>query len=387
MKLLTVFLKTWREMRRDPLMLGLSLAFAPVFVLLYWIMTAGGSTSYTVLVINQDQGAQLANGSELAAGQGAIQAISDVRYADGKPLLKVRLLDDPTQIDNILRNREAVAFVRLPEDFSQTVLALRSGDRTASPRVRFGGDLTNPYYTLGATLSLGAVESYVAQISGQPSLLQYSEEPLGGSAARTEFETYVPGQFVFAVILLIFLAAMTVAREVESGTLRRLRLSCMNSFHLLGGITAALVLIGVIAMLLAFGTAVAVGFRSQGPLWVAILIAAVTSLAVIGAGMIVACFSRSVAQAFVIANFPLGVLMAFSGVMFPMPKVPLFNLGPYTVSLYDFLPTTHAVTALSKILTLGAGFSEVVYELTALVILSGLYFAVGVWLFQKRHLR
>jgi len=62
MKLWTVFVKTWREMGRDWWALGLTLAFSPVFVLLYWIFTQGGSTSYTVLALNQDQGWRTANG-------------------------------------------------------------------------------------------------------------------------------------------------------------------------------------------------------------------------------------------------------------------------------------------------------------------------------------
>ena len=139
-------------------------------------------------------------------------------------------------------------------------------------------------------------------------------------------EIYVPGLLIFAVILLIFLASMTVAKEIEAGTLRRLQITPMSSFDLLGGITAALVLVGVIAILLSFLTAILLGFRSQGPLWVAILIGAITSLSVIGTGMIVACFSNTVSQAFVIANFPLGLYMFFSGAIFPIPKVTILTL-------------------------------------------------------------
>ena len=59
MRLWTVFLKTWREMTRDWWALGLTLAFSPLFVFAYWAFTQGSSTSYTVLIINQDQGASI----------------------------------------------------------------------------------------------------------------------------------------------------------------------------------------------------------------------------------------------------------------------------------------------------------------------------------------
>ena len=82
----------------------------------------------------------------------------------------------------------------------------------------------------------------------------------------------------------------------------------------------------------------------------------------------------------------LGLLMFFTGVIFPIPKVKLFNLGEQVVSLYDLLPPTHAVAAFSKIFTLGVGLRDVVYEMVSLLVLSLVYFALGVWLFQRRQM-
>jgi ABC-2 type transport system permease protein len=108
---------------------------------------------------------------------------------------------------------------------------------------------------------------------------------------------------------------------------------------------------------------------------------------VIGLGMVVASFSRTVSQAFIVANFPMAMMMFFSGVIYPLPKVILFKVGERVIGLYDILPPTHAVAALNKVLTLGAGLGEINYELSALTILSVLYFAIGVVLFRQFHLR
>ena len=57
MRLWKIFQKSAREQKRDLLVLMLSLAFAPLFVFLYWLITgAGGSTLYGLLVINHDSG-------------------------------------------------------------------------------------------------------------------------------------------------------------------------------------------------------------------------------------------------------------------------------------------------------------------------------------------
>lgn len=218
-----VFRKTLREMSRDRWMLGLTLAFAPFFVFLYWIWFQGGSTTYKVIVINQDRGARLVDGSTFNGGEEVAAAIDAITYADGAPLLQAVPAASQAEAEAILRDQGATAFLLVPGDFSETILALRMGDRSVTTQITFGGDLSNTYYMIGANLALTAADGYVQQASGQKPLINYVEAPLGASAARTEFETYVPGTLVFAAILLIFLASMTVAREIETGGLRRLQ--------------------------------------------------------------------------------------------------------------------------------------------------------------------
>lgn len=54
-----IFEKTLREQLRSPWELALTLLTPPAFVLLYWLFFgSGGSTSYTLLALNQDRGAQ-----------------------------------------------------------------------------------------------------------------------------------------------------------------------------------------------------------------------------------------------------------------------------------------------------------------------------------------
>lgn len=381
MRMLSVFIKSLREQVRGIWMLLLTLIIASFFVILYWLVTGGGSTTYGVLVINNDAG------FDLAGGEQAIKAIQEMAYANGQPILKVIRATDRAAAEEKLRNREAAALIIFPYDFSRALLSSRQAGTPISTSVIFAGDLTNPYYTMVSVMAITAVDNYVQAVIGQPRLVDFKEEPLGASAARTEFETYVPALLILSVVMLIFQVAMTVAREVEGGTLRRLQLTRMTSFDLLAGISATQVLIGIASVVLTFLTAVALGFHSQGPLWAAILVGAMTSLSIVGVGLLVACFSRTVSEAFIYANFPLILLMFFTGAVFPIPPIPLFTIGGHTIALFDFLPPTHAVVALNKVLTLGAGITDVIYELTALFLLSVMYFAAGAWLFKRIHLK
>jgi len=387
MRLLSVFRKSLLEQRRDLVMLVLTFFFAPFLLMVYAAFFSNTSTTYGVLVINQDEGALLPDGTQSRSGQDLMAQLAKQAYPDGKPLLNVRAVADQASAEALLRNHEGTMFLLIPPDFSRTLSRLRSGDRSVSTGVTFGGDLTTSVYPVCSALTLSAVDAYVQQMTGQEPLIRYTEKALGGSGQLREVDYYVPGVLIFAVILLIFLAAMTVAREVESGTLRRLQITRMSALEYLGGTTLALALIGTINVVITFAVALALGFHSTGPLWVAALVGALTSLSIIGIGMLIACFSKTVSQAFIIANFPLGLLMFFTGAMFPIPAIPVLTVFGHTINMFDFLPPTHAVNALNKILTLGAGLGDIGWELAMLTALSVLYLGVGVWLFRRMHLR
>jgi ABC-2 type transport system permease protein len=316
-----------------------------------------------------------------------IEALLVVTYADGQPILEIELVDDQTKAQAKLQDRKKEVLLIIPETFSETILAFQKGKEVEPVVVTFIGDLTNPYYSIAAVMANAGFESYVQFITAEERPILVDEIPLGDSGGRTEFEIYVPGMLLFAIVVLVFQASMVIAYEVESGTLKRLIITKVTTFELLGGISSSVIVIGVINLLLAISTAVALGFTSHGPLWVAILVGVITTVSVIGVGLMIAAYSKTVSQAFIIANFPLMLFMFFTGVAFPIPAVPLFTIGNHTYGLYDILPPTHAVVALNKVMSLGAGLNEVAFELVALVILSVFYFALGVWFFKRNHMK
>jgi len=388
MRIWSVLRKCAREQKRDLWVLGLSLAFAPLFVFIYWMFTGGNvTTSYGVLVINQDVGTTFSDGTTLNAGKEAITAMQELIFKDGSPILRLKSLTDRTEGETGLRDRDAALLVIIPPDFSQVIAKTQREQLTQTTAVEFIGDLTNPYYTVAAVMAMTAIDNYAVSMTGEQRAIGLIETPLGDSAARTEFEIYIPGLFVLAVIMMMFQAAMMVARDIESGTLQRLKITRLTAFEYLSGTTIWLVLIAIAEVLISFATAVAFGFRSQGGLWIAILVGIITSLSIIGVGMIVASFSKTVSQAFVIANFPFGFFMFLSGAAFPVPMGTLFTIAGREISIVDVLPPTHAVSALSKVFTLGVGLEGVFYELSALSVLSVIYFGIGVWLFQRMHLK
>lgn len=378
MKILKIFWKSLKEQARDSVTLGLSLIIGSFFVLLYWLMIPSGSTTYGVMVQNLDRGPR---------GMEAINLLETLAYPSGDPLLDVFIVDNQQRAEELLKDRDAEVLLIIPENFSITLQAAAEDVILTPAEVTLIGDLTNPYYAVGAVMAGSVIDEYVQIHTGEIRPIQFSEIALGTSAGRSEFDLYIPGILIVSVVMLVFIVSMTITHEVEAGTLRRLQMTSMKASELLIGISLPTILLGIVSLLLTLIVAIALGFTSQGSILAALLIGGITAIAVVGIGLIVAAFSKSVSQAFIIANFPLIFFMFFSGAVYPIPRIILFQAAGINISLYDVLPPTHAVMALNKILTLGSGLSDVLYELVSLLILSLLYYLLGIWLFQRRHLR
>lgn len=209
--------KAMREVRREPVMVALTLVFAPALVLLYLMVFPETAPSYGVVVVDTDQGATADDGAPVAAGDDVTAALRSLVDADGKAVLTVRTAGSADAAREMVTDGDAEAILVLPADFSARVVAL-SNDADAGPvRYTLTGDLTSATYLVTAVLADSAMQGAVAELTGRSAPVQVTEEPLGGSGTRSEFEIYVPGLIVFSVIMGVFLAAMLVAREFESG--------------------------------------------------------------------------------------------------------------------------------------------------------------------------
>ena len=378
MKILKISWKSFKEQARDFVTLGLSLMIGPFFVLLYWLMIPSGSTTYGVMVENLDRGPQGAN---------AVQVLEELSYPSGDPLLDISPVTDRNQAESLLRDRDAEVLLIIPEDFSDTLLFVSRGEDTQPANITLVGDLTNPYYAVGAVMAGSVLDEFVQVQTGELRSIQYNEIALGASAARSEFDLYIPGILIVSVVMLVFIVSMTITYEVEAGTIRRLQMTAMKTSDLLIGLSLPTVLLGIISLLFTLLIAIALGFQSQGSIFLVLLIGGITAIAVVGIGLIVAAYSKTVSQAFIIANFPLIFFMFFSGGVYPIPRILIGQIAGINISIYDIIPPTHAVVALNKILTLGSGIDEVLYELISLVMLSLIYYGIGIWLFKRRHMQ
>jgi ABC-2 type transport system permease protein len=355
---------------RDYWALLLTILSAPFFIFVYFLLTGGGSTSYSINYLYEDTGSA-------DFKKQFVQELSSVQYANGKSVLNLKEIEDTASVKALIKNRKVDVLVVIPQAFTDS---LKNG---GTPDFFIYGDASNPKYSIGIIFTITGIESLIKSYSGNKPLYTFQEKLMGNSQAKSEFDIYVPGIFVFSIIMLLLSASLAIIRDVEDKTMIRLKLTKMTVFEYLTANTIVQWMIGVLSFGLTYWLAVLLGFNSQGSAQLVLLICSLAILSIIAVCLILVAFCKNATSVMIVGNFPLFILMFFTGSMIPLPRNEIIA----GFALNDLLPPTHAVIALNKIFTFGAGFREISHEVIMLIVLTVVYYSLGIWLFKKKHMK
>ena len=386
MKWYYVFIKSIREQIRDYWILVLTLVFAPFFVFMYYLMSETGSPVYDIVFLNQDKTVPI-DGSQVNLGDSLVVYLQEYTGEREDVYLDINRVENREGGLELLRNGKANVMVVLPGDMTMQFLTAEYQEETEAI-LELVGDITDMDYIVGAIWTEELINHFVLEATGEKLPVGWKETSLGYSGKRTEFELYVPGLMIFAIIMMMFTASASIVREPEAGTLERLNISNLTTLQYLTGISLIQVIIGIISLLLTIGTAVSLGYEIiPGTFWFILLIGFLTSLSMISFSLIVAAICRSIKDVAIIGTFPLILMMFFSGAFFPLGGGRLFSINNFTLHLNDLLSPTWAVDALNKVLIKGMEIKQTTTEILAILLLTIIYFIIGVWVFQRRHMR
>ena len=386
MRLLAYWMKTFKENLREWKILILAFIFGPFFVYMMYAYFIAATPSYALLVINGDRPVMDAAGRELRAGDDLAAGWAAAKYPDGKAIFKIRPMTDLEDAKTLLKNRDADLLIVIPADLSRSIEDFKLKKSAAVSPLKTYGDQASVRFTVAAAFADYASYAYLGSILGQslPSLVEF--EVVSAGRPLSDFDLYVPALLVLAVIMVLFTAAASLIKEVDKGTITRLKISRLTLAEFVGAISLNQLLIGLAALGLTFLAAVSVGYAGGGSVAAFILTGAVSILSVVAISLLVAGWMRTIYELLTVGVFPFFVLMFFSESMFPLPRLALFRIAGRYLYVNDILPTALTVKAFNKILNFGAGLGDIAFELAAMSILTAGYFAAGVWLFRKRHL-
>ena len=376
-----IFIKSVKEQLRNIWILILTVSMAPFFVFVYFLINEASQPHYSVLIVNLDQGT-VVQGENINLGNKLLPEFK--MYIDGveNSPLSIRSAGSREIAVKQIETRKADVLVVIPANFSRSVLAVPP----RAPELEIVGNLTSPGYLISAVWLGELFNDFMTRQTGQERLFVVQETALGISGQVDEFELWMPGILILSIIMLMFSATIAIIVEVDQGTILRLKLSGMRAWQFLVGVGSSQVIVGIIAIFLTLAAATTLGFEMRGSFWSFLLITVLASISMIAFSLILAAVTRSVTDVLVVGNFPLFLFMFFSGAAFPISPQAWFYLGDYGVSWQTLMSAAPAISALQKISIMGVGLTGVGGELLALAVMTVIYFVIGLWGFQRRHL-
>jgi ABC-2 type transport system permease protein len=378
MKTIACFIKTFRENIRDWKILILTFVFAPFFIyMMYLYLGDTGSMRYNIVIVNNDVNGQLAG--ELIAEW------SSLKSENGESVLDISIREDTIPAQEMIKNRDADLFITIPEGFSSGFEQFISGRTKFLPSIESYGDRSNVRFMIAASLADYVVFNFIGTITGTELPVNIKYKYAGRSKQISEFDLYVPAMLVLSIIMILFTAGASIVREIEKDTITRLSLSNLKSPGFMTALSLNQVIIGLICMLLTFLAAVSVGYRTSGSLSLLILIGALTCFSVIAISIITSCFIKTMFGLLTLGCFPFFILMFFSDCFMPLPKIDIMQIAGHQIYLNDILPTATATRAMNKILNFNSGFNEIRFEILLILLLSLVYYTIGILLFKRKY--
>jgi len=386
MRIIEVIRKTAKEQIRNFWVFALTIVMAPFFAGVYYLISESTKPSYDVLILNQDKGITI-EGTNINHGKEFVKlCLNDSSLNNDFPLVLQEINNKDSAL-NLLKKKKADALIIIPVGFSDSLFLGIAQNRPIPPEIEFTGDMTDFNYMISAIWSSEFVRIYIESVSGFPSPYTLKETSISKTTGFTDFDMYMPGLFVLSVIMLMFTASIAFVTEIENSTILRFRLSGLSSFEFISGVTVIQLVIGVISVLLTLGTALLLGFSYNGSLWLSMGIVTITALSIIAFSVILAALTKSANEILVIGNFPLFLFMFFTGAVFPLEGKALFSIAGYGINFQGIMSPTHAVIAIKKIMFMNSGFGDIIPELTSILTLTIIYFAIGIWLFNRKHMK
>jgi len=386
MKILSIINKSIKENIRHLWLLILTIFLTPFFVGLYWAISEAEKPNYEVLLVNQDAGVEYQS-KKYNYGSLIIEEIKKIDKDSLQFPMTIKVTKNRTDAIEKLKDNKADALVVIPDDFSERFHNLLTSNEEESITIGFVGDLTSIKYMVTAIWAAETFSEIIYTATDKKNPVKITETSLGISGKMDDFDLYVPGLLILSIIMLLLPASISIINEVENKTIIRLKLSKITALEFLTGISVVQLIIGIISIALALLVAVGLGFEYAGSLFNVFIIAILSSVSIIAISLILAAFTKTATEVLIVGNFPFFLLMFFTGVAIPINPKELFSIAGYPITLQGLMSPTHSVSAMKKIMIMNMGFIDILSEITALLVLTTIYFAIGVWLFWRRHMK
>jgi ABC-2 type transport system permease protein len=360
-RFLAIFVKEFRQIRRDPLSLGFLVLVPVVLLIMYGYALSFDVRHIRLAVLDEDRTQE---------SREFLDSVFQNSYFNRGPTLQ-----SDAETDDILAQGSVRAVLRIPRGFARGLLR---GDNVNLQFLIDGADANTAAVTAGymealcarATLNRRLDALSAAGLSGKIPVI--ATEPRIWFNPNLESSHFlVPGLIGMLLMLAAVVAtSLSIVREKERETMEQIMVSPVHPVELILGKTVPYVLICLVTMTLVllmgrllFGVVVV------GSIALLALATFVFLLAALGMGLLISASTNSQQIAFQVAIITsLLPSLILSGLIFPIKNMPLPIQGLTLIVIPRYF-----ISALRGVILKGATFMDIWPQLAAMLGLAFLF--------------
>jgi ABC-2 type transport system permease protein len=366
-----ILIKEFRQIRRDPLSLGL-LVFVPAMLLmLYGYALSFDVKHIRVAVLDEDRTRE---------SRSLQDSLFQNPYFDRGPTLATS-----AEADDLLNCGKVRAVLIIPLNYARD---LAQGKSVQLQALVDASDANTAFATIGYLDALADRLNRTVRLEVQKRRVRSADSPVVMLEPRIWFNPelqsakfLVPGLIGLLLMLSgVIATSVSIVREKERETMEQIMVSPIRPGELILGKILPYVLIGLITMtlvlLLGYGL---FGVAVKGALWLLALTTLLFLFSALGMGVLISTLTHSQQMAFQIAVLSsLLPSLILSGFIFPIQNMPILIQG---IS-YMVIPR-YFVAALRGIILKDASLIQIWPNLLGLLVLGLLFNSIAVWRTRK----
>ncbi len=380
------------EFVRDPLRL-VTFFIMPIFMMIMVGFIFPNQNTLSDIPIG------VANQDGQTIGNNLIKTITDLKLKGENSAFKINQYNNIDEIKDAIKKQQISGGIFIPENFSENVNQNKQADVTiiedqSNPQISqmLNQVLANIVSGYSQQIGLGKINQILTASNGSSNQNQLKTTAQGlMTPIISKLEGTIPGnpnyfEFVAPGIMamIVMTAVLTglaasISREKEQGTLDGILISPINRMAIIFGKALSQSIRGLVqgmmVLLLAY---LLFGATIQGSILLVMLLLLLGIFSFVGLGILVSAIAteqETATQLLAMFQFP---MLFLSGVFFPILMMPVVMQ-----KIAHLIPLTYAITALRKVMVLGAGFGAVKNEFLILLIFGVITLGISVPIFKR----
>ncbi len=330
---------------------------------------------------------------DAAHGNTSVSAkfVAQLEAANSKTkMMDLTTVSSADDVKTAIQNGDKSAGIIIGSNFSSNLMAGKQGDITIVI------DQSNPQMSALMQTALTQVIGQMGTQTAMYSLNQTYKTPLNYTLAQitpysVQSTGIVPGQpnyFQFVapgiMAMVVMMSLMTglphaISYEREVGTLDGMLVAPVHRMSVIGGKVIAQTTRGMIQGLIILALAVVLfGVVINGSVALVIGLMLLSVFSFVGLGILITSFTGTEETANMVMMSLMFPMMFLSGVFFPLQQMPQFMQV-----IARFLPLTYAVTALRRVVVLGAGVPAIATDIVILFGFGIVLLTVALVMFER----